>query len=167
MTMHSSAVISDCGRYRYLLSRNWSPKPPCTFVMLNPSTADGKKDDPTIRKCIAYAKFWGCGALHVVNLFAYRATNPSALTETSASPIGPSADSYLTHACQLASMNGGTIVCAWGNHGGIMNRGTRVRGLLDRTFDLHVLGLTKKGEPVHPLYQKGTLKPLRWDDLAP
>jgi hypothetical protein len=76
-----TATISDCGRYRYTLGRTWSDEPPVLFVMLNPSTADADVDDNTISKCIGFAKRWGHGGITVVNLYAWRATNPKELPD--------------------------------------------------------------------------------------
>lgn len=73
------ADISDCGRYRWRLSRRWDDGPQACFVMLNPSTADGLDDDPTVRRCVRFARGWGYGELVVVNLFPYRATDPGEL----------------------------------------------------------------------------------------
>lgn len=92
--MRSDAVISDDGLYRYLLERHWDDTTSsCTFVMLNPSTADALVDDPTIRRCVGFAKSFGCGSLRVVNLYAYRATKPAELW-TVDDPVGPANGSY-------------------------------------------------------------------------
>ncbi len=110
--MLKSAIISECGEYRYSLSRIWDESlPAIAFLMLNPSTADGSQDDPTIRRCISYAKQWGYGVLHVVNLFAYRATDPQDLLEV-LDPIGPENFYHIsktTASCQC-------IIFAWGNN---------------------------------------------------
>src|SRR5262249_14212908 len=94
-----AAVISDCGRYRYSLTRRWgdAAEPRALFVMLNPSTADAEQDDPTIRRCIGFAKAWGMGSLEVVNLYALRATDPAALL-SAPDPIGPKNDTMITSA---------------------------------------------------------------------
>jgi len=70
--MKKDALISSCGKYRYHLERHWGDVKPCLFIMLNPSTADGRKDDSTIKRCVAYAMSWGYGKLYVINLFALR-----------------------------------------------------------------------------------------------
>lgn len=86
--MIKSAIISECGKYRYSLSRIWDEnKANVLFIMLNPSTADGDVDDPTIRRCIGFAKSWGYGGIYVGNLFAYRATDPKELLKVE-NPIG-------------------------------------------------------------------------------
>jgi hypothetical protein len=81
------ATLSDCGRYRYRLWRRWADGPTVLFVMLNPSTADADVDDPTIRRCIGFARSWGAGALEVVNLYAWRATQPAEL-KAAVGPVG-------------------------------------------------------------------------------
>src|SRR5690348_16099160 len=111
--MKRDAVISDCGRYRYSLSRwGWDERSGrCVFIMLNPSTADASVDDPTIRRCINFAQGWGYGMLEVVNLFAWRATFPKELA-LAPDPVGPHNGEYLTRAITI----GDITVCAWGRH---------------------------------------------------
>lgn len=124
------------------------------FVMLNPSVADAHQDDPTIRRCMGFARGWGYGALVVGNLFAFRSRSPTVLKRCAA-PIGPENDCWLT---ALAS-EAGTLVAAWGNHGQLLGRCQHVRALLPC---LMCLGLTRRGEPRHPLYvpMSTTLAPL-------
>src|SRR5689334_322706 len=87
--LERDAVISDCGRYRYLLRRAWDhTRPRCLLIMLNPSTADAEIDDPTIRSCIRLAKENGYGSFEVVNIFSFRATDPKDLAKAER-PIGP------------------------------------------------------------------------------
>jgi hypothetical protein len=145
----TSAVIDATGTYRYHLGRQWNQLFPrrCCFIMLNPSTADAEIDDPTIRRCIGFAKAWGFGALDVVNLFAYRATDPKELMRTT-EPIGPDNDRWIrtvtgSAGCQL-------VVAAWGAHRMAGTRGFTVAGLIDRP--MVCLGRTKDGYPKHPLY---------------
>lgn len=108
----SGATFSPCERYRYRLWRVWgAPQKRVLFVMLNPSTADDAKDDPTIRKCIGFAKRWGYGALDVVNLFAWRSTYPSVLLHAN-DPVGPDNDEMIAGAYTDA----GAVVLAWGSH---------------------------------------------------
>ena len=142
------AIISDCGTYRYRLWRRWDAGPACVFIMLNPSTADATNDDPTIRRCIGFAKREGCGSLEVVNLFAFRATSPADLKKAE-DPVGPENDSYLQQAMFYAK---GTVIAAWGAHGSYLNRDKDVRQLLDEP--LKCLGMTKTNAPKHPLYIK-------------
>lgn len=143
--MERTATISECGRYRYSLTRRWGEGATCCFVMLNPSTADAEVDDPTIRRCIGFAQREGYGALEVVNLFAYRATDPKRLRNTP-DPIGPENNQHLAQAFDKA----GLIVAAWGAHGSFHSRNQVVRRMLNgRSM---CLGTTAKGEPKHPLY---------------
>ncbi|MGI0011840.1 MAG: DUF1643 domain-containing protein [Nitrososphaera sp.] len=118
----------------------------CLFVMLNPSTADKMKNDPTINRCIAYARAWGFGTLEVVNLFAFRSTDPGQLHEVD-DPIGPENDRYILNRATLADC----IVAAWGNHGALLGRSDQVRRFLAPKA-VQCLGLNKTGEPKHPLY---------------
>jgi len=140
------AVISEDGLYRYFLSRRWHDSGKCiAFIGLNPSTADAIKDDPTIRRCIGFAKAWGGNTLLMVNLFGLRSTSPLALRST-ADPIGPENDAWLDKVVSSADV----VVAAWGNHGCLLGRSDDVR----RRFGgrLQVLAMTKAGMPKHPLY---------------
>lgn len=132
----------------------------CVFIGLNPSTADEHESDPTVRRCINYAERWGHGRLIMLNLFAFRATDPKRM-KIVPDPIGPDNDRTLIATAALAIQSGGIVVAAWGAHGGHLNRAAAVRTLL-APFSLHYLTLTKAGEPGHPLYLKGDLKPERW-----
>ena len=146
------AVFSDCGYYRYSLSRTWEPdRPKVMFVGLNPSTADAEKDDPTIRRCMGYARDWGYGGVLVLNLFAYRATDPRDLLRARL-PVGEKNDHYLAYSQRGAEL----VIAAWGNHGTHMNRARMVVPLFKR---LYYLRLNASGEPAHPLYLPGNLKP--------
>ena len=145
--MTKTAILSECGKYRYSLTRSWNPeKERVCFVMLNPSTADASNDDPTILRCIAFAKAWGYGSIEVVNLFAYRATDPRELKNVGATvSVGPLNDKYLKLACDRSELT----VAAWGVHGALWNRGQTVRLTLS---EAQCLGVTKEGHPRHPLY---------------
>lgn len=158
----SSAALSDCQKYRYCLSRIWDEsRPKVLFIMLNPSTADANNDDPTIRRCIGFAKMWGYGGLYVVNLFAYRATEPSELLKVH-DPIGLDNFQWLCKVDMLVD----AAVCAWGN-------GTLVKRLLkDRPEykplkwikkPLYYLELSKDGTPKHPLYLLKTVQMNRYE----
>lgn len=165
----SSAVVSGCGRYRYWLGRAWSTAPPVTFVMLNPSTADAHADDPTIRRCVNYARAWGYGGIWVVNLYAWRATDPRDL-RTADDPVGPDNNAWLTWAARTTTpttataattattATGAPIVAAWGAHADP----ERVRTVLGLTgmHRLTALAFTKSGQPRHPLYLPGHLTPV-------
>lgn len=151
--MKRHATLSTCGKYRYDLIREWNPESPrVAFVMLNPSTADGTDDDPTIRRCIDFAKRLGGGSLIVWNLFAYRSPAPEALSLV-ADPIGPRNAQYHTEAI-LHAQDGGLVIAAWGasRHANGQNI------LFMRRFSLGAVPLyrlgppTKSGRPRHPLY---------------
>lgn len=158
-TILGSAVLSGCERYRYLLGREWAVGPTAVFVMLNPSTADALHDDPTIRRCLHYARDWGCGALTVVNLYAWRATDPAGLW-TAEDPVGPENDAHLRAAAAIAADTSGPLVGAWGANA----RPDRIGAALalpgmDR---MTALAVTKAGQPRHPLYLKANLTPRSW-----
>jgi hypothetical protein len=156
-TMTKSAVISGCSKYRYSLTRTWGIDETnyCVFIGLNPSTADAENDDPTIRRCIVFAKDLGFDSLSMLNLFAYRATNPKDMMGAD-DPIGPDNDTWLRDVCRHSKMT----IAAWGNHGAFKVRSSQVRQKF--THGLYVFGLTKSGEPLHPLYLKKDLRPFRW-----
>lgn len=149
----SAAGLSPDGMYRYWLRRTWNEdKPVVCFIMLNPSTADAHVDDATIRRCVGFAKSWGYGALSVVNLFAYRATDPKELSKA-ADPIGPEND-----VCIEATTLNRRVVCAWGCGGELKGRAKEVlESLRRREIDVRCLGTTKDGHPRHPLYVKGNI----------
>jgi hypothetical protein len=151
--MLRDALISECGTYRYKLWRRWDvTKPRVGWIMCNPSTADAEQDDPTIRRCIGFAKAWGFGGIAVCNLYALRATDPRELWRHPA-PVGPDNDSYL-----LDSVDDPVTVCAWGVNG---RRGDAVIKALSRAgAALHYLEMTKAGIPKHPLYLRGDLTPI-------
>lgn len=146
-----SASISDCGTYRYHLAREWSTDKPMLFVMLNPSTADAGKDDPTIRKCLGFATRNGCGSIQVVNLFAYRATYPRDLRRAGY-PVGPKNLATIRRAALDVAARGGLVVCAWGSNGRGLAMVAVVKALLrDAGVKLHALDLLADGTPGHPL----------------
>lgn len=153
--MIRAAEVSDCKQYRYSLRRVWEPnKPKVMFVCLNPSTADGVLDDPTIRKCVCFAKAWGYGGLYMGNLFSYRTKSPTELYSV-IDPIGPDTDYWLSTLSKDASL----IVAAWGNHGSYLDRSEQVRKLFSQ---LSYIKMNKSGEPAHPLYLPGEHRPVRW-----
>ena len=159
MMYDKSAVISECGQYRYELRRTWQPKTGAVcFVMLNPSTADGELDDPTIRRCMGFASTWGYGGIIVGNLFAYRTIDPAYL-KTVRDPIGLMNDEFLLKISKEAAIT----VCAWGNHGKYQNRDQAVLRLLDSP---KCIAVNKAGTPKHPLYVKRYLKPRVFNEVA-
>ena len=147
----SDANISDDGRYRYWLTRRWAAGNLLPFVMLNPSTADAAVDDPTIRRCIGFAKREGAAGIHVVNRFAYRATNPADLRATP-DPYGPGNDAALRFVAAYAASHKQPIICAWGANSGHESRTASI--LMADGAQLVCLGMTKDGHPRHPLYVK-------------
>jgi len=151
--MMSNAALSACRTYRYDLCRGWGdPKRMVAFIGLNPSTADETKEDPTIRRCIGFAKAWGYGGIHMLNLFAFRATDPKAM-KTADDPVGPLNDYYIMGVHMLCEKT----VAAWGSHGGYMDRSAAVRKLIP---ELYCLKTNRDGQPAHPLYLKKDLKPV-------
>lgn len=153
--MMTNAILSPCEKYRYALTRRWSDGPQVLFVMLNPSTADATADDPTIRRCIGFAKAWGFGSLAVGNLFSFRTVSPHILRQ-SAEPIGELNDFWLGTLNEKSTMT----VAAWGNHGKLRMRGKTVKLMLG---EVHTLGLTKTGQPRHPLYVAANTPPFIWN----
>lgn len=144
-------MFSRDRQYRYVLRRVWAPdKPAILFIGLNPSTADHRIDDPTIRRCIRFARDWGFGQLLVGNLFAYRTPWPRVM-HLATKPVGPRNDSWLVRLSEEAAVT----VAAWGNGGRYQDRDTHVLPLLR---SLRCLGTTKQGLPLHPLYLRATTK---------
>jgi hypothetical protein len=153
--IYRSADFSLCRTYRYTLWRVWNSKaPPACFIGLNPSTADELEDDPTIRRCMRFAKAWGYGGLVMANLFAFRATDPR-MMKAAIDPVGPDNDAWLLRLADKA----GIVIAAWGNHGSFMGRDRRVAGIIE---NLHCLGTTKDGSPKHPLYLRAGTALVEW-----
>lgn len=152
-----SALVSKCGGYRYLLTRQFKTGTgSCLFVMLNPSIADACTDDPTIMRCAGFAMSWGFRELRVVNLFALRSTDPQQL-ELVEDPIGPKNDVVLRSELQDA----GLVAAAWGNREMLHERSSAVREMmLECGIPAVCLGLNRTGEPIHPLYVPATARPL-------
>lgn len=153
--LERDAVISDCGKYRYLLRRTWDHgRMRALFVMLNPSTADAEIDDPTIRSCARLCRSWGHGSFEVVNLFGWRATDPKELAGA-ADPVGPRNDRIAEAAISRCDVT----ICAWGAHTMAEKRVDAMVSLIgDHRPAAFCLGKTKKGAPKHPLYIKtGTI----------
>ena len=141
------AIISPCGKYRYLLTRTWNRvDPSLCFIMLNPSTADASIDDPTIRRCIGFARQFGYGGIRVVNLYALRATDPKELWRVD-DPVGPENDGRIVYAATDCD-----VILAYGSHA----KPKRIREVLSLLKECeattYALKLTRKGNPQHPLY---------------
>ena len=154
----SRAVYSPCERYRYGLERRWGTGRPLLYVMLNPSTADELRNDPTIERCQRRAVLLGFGAMRIANLFAWRATRPADLRRA-AEPVGEENDALLLAWHGEAGMTLG----AWGVHGAHLGRGPAVEARLrQRARDLCHLGLTGTGAPRHPLYVAYRVMPVPW-----
>jgi len=152
--MKKGAQFSECRKYRYALWRTWREDCHAMFIGLNPSTADETQDDPTVRRCIGFAKAWGFGGIYMLNLFAYRTTNPKELRLVE-EPIGNENDGFL----KMYHIKEGLTIACWGIWGTYMNRGEKVIELLGKE-NLSCLGLTKSGQPKHPLYLKGDTEPM-------
>lgn len=150
--MIKTARLSDCRKYRYELRRKWGDGPLVAFIGLNPSTADETEDDPTIRRCVAYARGWGYGEMCMVNLFAFRATSPSDMKRED-DPEGPENLSTLKQVISEARQT----VAAWGTHGAFKNQGARISSMFPR---LWCLSKTSGGFPGHPLYLRADLMPV-------
>lgn len=166
--------FSPCRRYRYTLWREWDPdlltgcaddsENASRFLMvigLNPSTADETNDDPTIRRCIGFAKRWGYGALCMTNLFAFRATDPEVM-KRSLAPEGETIDSHTSVNCRWllnTAKEAGMILAAWGKHGSYRDRAQSVLRMLD-LYTIHALTLNSDGSPKHPLYVAASTKPV-------
>ena len=154
----SAACFSKCRKYRYVLRRVWDvSQPVCVFVGLNPSTADEKVNDPTVRRCMGYAYGWGYGGVVMMNLFALRATDPKVMLAHQ-DPVGKDNDFYLNLYAKVADATHAAIVCAWGAHGSHRQRSTAVRMLLMPYWPLRCLKKLASGEPGHPLYLKRDLR---------
>ena len=154
----TGAVFSRCRRWRYLLWRRWdAARPIANFLMLNPSTADEYRLDPSCTRARLYAERWGYGALIVTNLFGWRATDPHEM-KAAREPVGRANDAAILRAAHEAAI----VVCAWGNHGAHRERSAYVLQMLSaRGVKLHALRVTGSGEPAHPLYLPATLKPAK------
>jgi hypothetical protein len=155
----SGALFSSCRRWRYLLWRRWDErKPVANFLMLNPSTADEVRLDPSCTRARRYAERWGYGALIVTNLFGWRATDPDEM-KAARDPIGRGNDRAILAAAREAAI----VVCAWGNHGAHADRSSRILPMLRSAgMTLHILRMNGSGEPAHPLYLPAALTPVNW-----
>lgn len=146
---YSGATLSEDRKYRYQLWRRWNfDFPEVLWIMLNPSTADATKDDATIRRCVNFARSWGFGGITVLNLFAYRATNPRELFETK-DPIGPDNNAMLS--AMLQGREDDLFIAAWGAFPRYL--GDRDKEVLDllKSRRIECLGVTVEGYPRHPV----------------
>ena len=167
------ASWAACGGYRYLLRRDLGDSGRrAIFIMLNPSIADAKQDDPTIRRCIGFAKGWDCGQLIVLNLFAIRATDPTVMM-TANDPEGPDNWQHFERifgsAGTIDPLSGerDIVVAAWGAHGSHRHQDVTVMGWLDRwLINVECLGQTKAGQPKHPLYLAANSPRLQYQGRA-
>jgi hypothetical protein len=149
--LEASAQISDCGRYRYLLTRVWDPdRPLMGACLLNPSTADGTQDDPTLRKLVGFAARWGHGGLLLGNCYAWRATDPLDLKREARryTDLWGENDLYLEEVARRCR----TILVGWGNNVLTSYDERRAVRILEQCPNLVCLSMTKKGRPQHPLY---------------
>lgn len=156
---YTNAIISECSRYRFELTRRWNDGPLLEFIMLNPSTADESVDDPTIRRCVGFAKRWGYGAIVVRNLFAWRATNPAVLANID-DPVGADNREY------LARTDADCTIVAWGAHPAAVGWWNGYpfswqSSVIERPA-LFCLGTNASGSPKHPLYVPSSRTPIRW-----
>lgn len=132
--------------------------PFANFLMLNPSTADELRLDPSCTRARNYAERWGYGGVLVTNLFGWRATDPQEMMAAE-DPVGRQNDAAIARAARGAAI----VVCAWGNHGGFLGRAAAVTARLRANgIPLHALRVNAGGEPAHPLYLPGKLKPKAW-----
>lgn len=151
MKMTAKILEQNKKTYRYELTRIFDEsKPIIILIGLNPSTANDKENDPTILKCISYAKNWNCGGFIMVNLFAFQATKPKDLLKEE-NPIGADNDKYI----KAAILKREKIVCCWGKLGTYKGRGAEVLKLIDKPYCLYKL---KNGQPAHPLYKNPKLE---------
>ena len=151
------AVFSPDRKYRYRLRQIWNKNLPCLcFLMLNPSTADETKNDPTVERCERRARATeNCGGVEIINIFAYRATDPN-IMKAQTDPIGPYNDKHILE----AATNAAQLIIAWGKHGQHMTRGEQVLSLLrDNAIKPYHLKINKDGFPAHPLYISYNVQP--------
>ncbi|MDX1803927.1 MAG: DUF1643 domain-containing protein [Alcanivorax sp.] len=154
-TLTRSANFSRCRHYRYALWRHWGCGDDFMLLVgLNPSTADHRQDDPTIRRCIGFARDWGYSGLCVANLFAFRATYPKDLFAAD-EPVGPKNDQWLRRLSRQADL----VVAAWGNLGHHLDRARQVSRQLP---EMQAIRVNRSGDPAHPLYLPRHLKARPW-----
>lgn len=153
--MKKDAILSEDRKYRYVLSRIWDESKSMVMIIgLNPSTADETIDDPTIVRCIDFAKNWGYGGIYMLNLFAFRATLPKDMFSVE-NPIGDENDKFIEKYSKLSDK----VICAWGNDGKYKNRSQEV---LSKIKNKYYLKLNQTNEPAHPLYLRKDLIPIQF-----
>ena len=155
----SGAKFSECNNYRYAIWRLWDEAlPTVMFVSLNPSIADHKREDPTLIRCINFARSWGYGSLSIGNLFAGISSDPKNM-RLMPDPVGKDNDFWLQKMAGIADLK----VAAWGNHGNHLNRASEVFEMLTPMFCIKI---NKSGQPSHPLYLRASLKPKLFKRLS-
>jgi hypothetical protein len=161
---YSVARYSDCERYRYYLKRTWDfTLPVVNYLMLNPSTATEKQNDPTLARCESRARNWSYGSMVITNLFAYRATDPKDM-KRQADPVGPENMNQIREAANEADL----IICGWGQHGRHLSQDAwaiKQLGMIDLPAKVHALRITN-GVPWHPLYLSYELKPIPFPEAV-
>lgn len=169
--MKRTTEFSQCRRYRYTLWREWETADiftaqatmqiPSAYLMvigLNPSTADETQDDPTIRRCIDFAKRWGFGALCMTNLFAWRDTQPKNMKRAE-NPVGEANHHHILQCADGASR----VLGAWGKDGSFMHQDLNVGQWVSSIGkDIYCLRKNKDGSPQHPLYVPAETIPFIW-----
>lgn len=167
-----SAIFSPCRTWRYTLHRHWWTDPPglkVAFIGLNPSTADETQDDPTVRRCLGYAKRWGFNGMFMLNIFALRSTDPKALYRVPLrDAIGPENEQNIIQVVQKPEVS--LVIGCWGAHGVLGNQGWRIKDVVNHWFAgvvngtlkefCHLGTLTKNKQPRHVLYLPGRLQPV-------
>jgi hypothetical protein len=160
--MKLGAEFNADRRYRYRLWRIWREELPIiNWLMLNPSTADETRDDPTIKKCIAWSINWGYGGLNILNIFAFRSTHPINLVGLKNAAVGEANDATIRKTLEIDA----PIVCAWGKvFKGLEFRREQIWRLL-RPFQDRLLCLrtNQDGSPQHPLYIPFSAVPFKWE----
>jgi hypothetical protein len=175
----AAAVFSPCSGYRWWLQRTWEPEQPTlVFVGLNPSCADGQRDDPTLRRLVAYGRRWGFGRLEVINLFAAVATSPVAMKRM-ADPVGTDNEAWIRRCLERlgpwrseavpalesagadpVGPHGSLLWLGWGNGGAWRGRDRALLALVaEFAVQPFALGCTASGQPRHPLYCPAAMTP--------
>ena len=156
---NAGIILDNSGKYRYSLWRLWDRRKPIVcWILLNPSTADELKLDPTLIRCKRYSEDWGFGGFRVVNVFGLRSLNSKVLFNN-IDPVGNDNDTIIRKECMCVSK----IVVGWGNN--VLRFKDRFkdrfRELSELLYyeELYALKLTKRYQPAHPLYLRRDVKP--------